>query len=160
VSGVAGAEGVADAVFDAGPVPAALVALTRNSYCCPFVRPVTVALVTVTGLTADRSHAAALPDRCSTVYPVTGEPPSLPCASAGRDPATNSSSTMAASGHHVRRPEACAYRFAGGVCVGRLRAPTGISAPAVTLPRLASQFSSKTQLERASLRMSSDRSAH
>ena len=34
--------GVADSAFDAGPVPAALAAVTANEYATPLVRPVTV----------------------------------------------------------------------------------------------------------------------
>ena len=45
---IVGAEGVVDGVtaaetVDVAPVPAALVALTRNVYDVPFVKPVTVA---------------------------------------------------------------------------------------------------------------------
>jgi hypothetical protein len=45
---IVGAEGVVDGItaaetVDVAPVPAALVALTRNVYDVPFVKPVTVA---------------------------------------------------------------------------------------------------------------------
>jgi hypothetical protein len=39
--------GVAVAVDEATPLPAGLIAVTRNAYVVPFVRPVTVAVVPI-----------------------------------------------------------------------------------------------------------------
>ena len=67
--------GVAPAEPDASPAPAALMALTRNAYAVPFVRPFTTTFVPeLPVLAIETVHVAPASLERSTLYPDTGEP--------------------------------------------------------------------------------------
>src|SRR6478735_4656411 len=67
--GVPGAAaGVAEMLFDAGPVPTSLVAVTENVYAMPLVRPVSVQLSALVRQMRPPGFAVA-------VYDVTTDPP-------------------------------------------------------------------------------------
>jgi hypothetical protein len=71
--------GVTDAESaDAGPVPAALTAETRNTYAVPLVSPVTVADAVADVPSSNVVHVTPASDEYSTTQSVTADPPVPP----------------------------------------------------------------------------------